>query len=189
MITPASHVATTSATAPARAAVLTPATRRDRATIGACLAPIHARWLAEVRGNLLPACDPRAGFWPRWGAVRYLADRFDRDYGLEGELLDGVIGEVEPRMAGRLTDGRKTLETLRHDLDWIGRRRGTGLATAAIAGAFLQALRRWCAELEQALWSLPLEDATPQTGALLAQLGRISRARDGGLRQPRRVPA
>jgi hypothetical protein len=131
-----------------------------------------------VSRNLLPACDARAGFWPRWAAVRYLADRFDRDFGLEGELLDGLIGEVEPQAAQRLTEGRQALEILRHDLDWVGRRRGTGIPTAAIAGAFLQTLRRWCVELEQALSSLPLGETTPQTDALLAELDRISRVRD-----------
>lgn len=148
------------------------------ATLGSRLAPIHALWFAEVSRHILPACDPRAGFWPRWGAVRYLADRFDRDYGLEGELLDGVLGEVEPRMAKRLTDGRHALEILRRDLDWIGRRRGTGVATAAIAGAFLQTLRRWCDDLERGLAPLRLEEATPPTAALLVELERISSVRD-----------
>ena len=150
---------------------------RGAATVGSHLAPIHARWLTEVWRNLLPACSPPAGFWPRWGAVRYLADRFDRDFGLEGELLDGLIGEVEPGAAQRLTEGRQALELLRRDLDWIGRRRGTGIPTAAIAGAFLQTLRRWCVELERAMSSLPLEEATPQTAALLAELDRISSVR------------
>ena len=156
----------------------TPAPGRGAAaTVGSQLVPIHARWLAEVQRNVLPACDPRAGFWPRWGAVRYLADRFDRDFGLEGELLDGVVGEVGPRAVQRPIEHRRVLEILRHDLDWTGRRRGTGIPTAAIAGAFLQALRRWCVELERALSSLPLEEATPQTAALLAELDRIATVR------------
>jgi hypothetical protein len=107
--------------------------------------------------------------------VRYLADRFDRDYELEVELLDAVIGEVEPRAAQRLREGRRALEVLRRDLDWVGRRRGTGIATAAIAGAFLQTLRRWCTELERALSSLPLEEA-PHAAAPLARLDRWSGA-------------
>jgi len=145
------------------------------ATVGSCLAPIHARWLSEVAHDVLPVCDPRSGFWFRWGAVRYLADRFDRDYELEVELLDAVIGEVEPRAAQRLREGRRALEVLRRDLDWVGRRRGTGIATAAIAGAFLQTLRRWCTELERALSSLPLEEA-PHAAAPLARLDRWSGA-------------
>ena len=150
---------------------------RGTASVGRHLAAIHVRWLAEVTGNLLPACDPRAGFWPRWGAVRYLADRFDRDFALEGELLDRLIGDVEPRAAARLTEGRQALEILRRDLDWIGRRRGTSIPTAAIAGALLQTLRHWCVELERALASLPLDEAAPETAALLAQLDRISQVR------------
>ena len=150
---------------------------RGVATVGRHLASIHARWLAEVSRNLLPACSPRAGFWPRWTAVRYLADRFDRDYGLEGELLDGLLDEVEPRAAERLTDGRRALEILRQDLDWIGRRRGTGIPTAAVAGAFLQTLRRWCADLERALWSLQVEEVRPQTAELLARLELIAEVR------------
>ena len=144
------------------------------ATVGRHLASIHARWLAEVSRNLLPACHPRAGFWPRWTAVRYLADRFDRVYGLEGQLLDGLLDEVEPQAARRLTHGRQALEILRRDLDWIGRRRGTGLPTAAVAGAFLQTLRHWCAELEGALWSHRVEEVRPQTAELLARLELIA---------------
>ena len=168
------------ATAPRRPTTSTTATA---ATVGSYLVAIHARWFAEVSRNVLPACQPRGGFWPRWGVVRYRADRFDRDFGLEGELLDGLIGEIELRAAQRLTEGRQALEILRRDLDWIGRRRGTGIATAAIAGAFLHTLRRWCIELERALSALPLEAATPQTAALLAQLDRIARLRGArGLR-------
>ncbi len=152
----------------------TAALRPTDATVGRHLASIHARWLAEVSRNLLPACDPRAGFWPRWTAVRYLTDRFDRDYGLERELLDGLLDEVEPQAAQRLTEGRQALEILRHELDCIGRRRGTGLPTAAIAGAFLQTLRRWCAELERALWSQRLEEGPPPTAELLARLELIA---------------
>ena len=158
--------------------------------MGRHLASIHAPWLAEVSRNLLPACHPRAGFWPRWTAVRYLADRFYRDYGLEGQLLDGLLEEVEPQAAQRLTDGRQALEILRRDLDWIGRRRGTGIPTAAIAGALLQILRRWCAELERALWSLRLEEVRPQTAELLDRLEVIAGGRGRqGLRRPRRARA
>jgi hypothetical protein len=165
---------TTGDAAPARALA---AGGSCAATVGSYLAPIHARWLAEVSRNVLPACQPRGGFWPRWGAVRYLADRFDREYGLEGELLDGLIDEIEPRAVRRLTEGRQALEILRRDLDWIGRRRGTGIATAAIAGVFLQTLRRWCIELERALWALPLKEAPRHTAALLARLDRIAAVR------------
>jgi hypothetical protein len=159
-------------------AVLTPTStaapangRGSAATVGSCLATIHSQWLSEVSYTVLPACDPRSGFWFRWGAVRYLADRFDRDYALEVELLDAVIGQVEPQAAQRLREGRRALEILRRDMDWVGRRRGTGFATAAIAGAFLQTLRSWCAELERALSSLPLEEA-PYAAAPLARLDR-----------------
>jgi hypothetical protein len=161
---------------PMTTAALRPTTA-DAATVGGRLASIHARWLVEVSRNLLPACDPRAGFWPRWTAVRYLADRFDRDFGLEGELLDGLLDGIEFRAAERLTDDRRALEILRQDLDWIGRRRGTGLPTAAVAGAFLQTLRHWCAELERALWSLRLEEVRPPTAELLAQLEVIAGVR------------
>jgi len=109
-------------------------------SLGALLAAVHAGWLDEVRRNVLPACASRAGFWPRWAAVRYLADQFEHDYRLESELVDAVIGSLDVRIAGRLVDQREAVETLWNDLDRVGRRRGTGLATAAIAGAFLLAL-------------------------------------------------
>lgn len=160
---------------------------RPVAGIGATLVPIHAAWLDEVRLHLLPACDPCAGFWPRWTAVRYLADRFAHDFGTEAELLDVLIGEVEPRAARRLTEDRQALETLRHALDWIGRRRGTGIAAAAIAGTLLQTLRRWCAELELALWSRPPEGDPPRAAALLARLARAGGVRADSGAQARRA--
>jgi hypothetical protein len=139
-------------------------------TLGALLAPVHARWLEQVRRNVLPACSSRAGFWPRWGAVRYLADQFAQDYRLEAELLEAVIGSLDVRVAGRLVSDREALETLRGDLDRIGRRRGTGTTTAAIAGAFLLTLTRWCTDLERALSSIPLEELPPRAAALAERL-------------------
>jgi hypothetical protein len=141
--------------------------------VGALLAPVHARWLDEVRRNVMPACHPRAVFWSRWSAVRYLADRFARDFALEGELLDAVIGGLDPGVAARLVKGREILEELWRDLDRIGRRRGTGAATAAMAGAFLLTLARWCTELEAALSTVHLDDLTPQAAALVHRMRQV----------------
>lgn len=139
-------------------------------TLGASLAPVHARWLEEVRRNVAPATHPEAGFWPRWAAIRYLADRFAFDFGLEGELLDGVIGWLDAEVASRLVNDREALQTLWGDLDRMGRRRGTGVATAAIAGSFLQTLGRWFAGLEQAVAAVPVGELPPDAATLLARL-------------------
>jgi hypothetical protein len=157
---------------PAALCAVAPGAEAATDNLGALLAPVHARWLDQVRRNVLPACSSRAGFWPRWGAVRYLADQFGQDYRLEAELVEAVIGTLDVRVAGRLVSDREALETLWNDLDRIGRRRGTGTTTAAIAGAFLLTLTRWCGELERALSSIPLEELPPQAAALAERLRR-----------------
>ena len=139
-------------------------------TLGASLAPVHARWLDEVRRSVAPATHPETGFWPRWAAIRYLSDRFAFDFGLEGELLDAVIGWLDPEVASRLVNDREALQTLWGDLDRMGRRRGTGIATAAIAGSFLQTLGRWFAGLEQAAAAVPMGELPPDAATLLARL-------------------
>jgi hypothetical protein len=160
-------------------------------TLGAVLRPIHARWMGEVHRNVLPACDARAGFWPRWSAVRYLADQFEHDYHLEGELLDAVVGSLDVRTASRLVDDRDALEMLRRELDRTGRRRGSGLATAALAGALLQALARWCTDLEEALSSVKVGELTPYADEVLQRVRRLHGSGAGlaQARTPRLEPA
>ena len=90
-------------------------------TLAAELTAFNGRWLDEVRRHLSPACDPHAGFWDRWAAVRYLADHFEEPYRRAGDLLDALLDHLDPRTAGRLVDDWQAIDHLRVDFNQIGR--------------------------------------------------------------------
>ncbi len=135
-------------------------------TLAAELTALNGRWLDEVRQHLSPACDPHAGFWDRWAAVRYLADQFEEPYRRTGDLLEALLDHLDQRTAGRLVDDRQAIDHLRADFNEIGRERGTAIAAAAIACSLLATLQRWCSALEDAVRTVGRENPTRVRDAL-----------------------
>lgn len=142
----------------------------DTPSLAAELTAFNDRWLDEVRLHLGPACDPHAGFWDRWAAVRYLTDQFEEPYRLTGDLLDALLGHLDPQTAGRLMDDRQAIDHLRADFDQIGRERGTAIAAAAIACSLLATLQRCCKGLEEAVRTFGPEEAPTRVRDALARL-------------------
>jgi len=136
-------------------------------TIDSVLAPIHDRWLTEIRRFVGPATAPGAGFWDRWTATRYFADQFRDHFRLERALLASLAGLMRPTDAERLTTQAGELERLLFDLDRVGRRRGTGPAVAEEARRLMDEIALWCAELELAAASLRLDALSIQAARAL----------------------
>jgi hypothetical protein len=139
-------------------------------TVGAVLAPIHDRWTDQVRSFVLPATDIHAGFWNRWGAARFLSDRFNSRFRLECALADELAALIGPEAATRLSAVRAKVESALAELMAVGRRRGVGGVTAGLAGRFLEDLGRWWVELEIATAQVDCANLPPGAGRLLGRL-------------------
>jgi hypothetical protein len=129
----------------------------DTTTATAELAAFNGRWLEDVRQHLSPACAPHSDFWDRRAAMQYLAGPFAETYRRSGELLDALLGCLDPPTAGRLVDDRAALDDLRADFEDIGRERGNAVAAAAIGCSLLATLQRWCRQMENAVLAVGSE--------------------------------
>ena len=134
------------------------------------LAAIHDQWIERIARVLAPATLPRAGFWERWAAVRFLNDQFAARFRLECEFIESLGDRLAPTIRGRLTTARKALEHTRTELTSAGRRRGTGAEVAGLARTFLDQARRWCAALELATATLESDELPERSRTLLARL-------------------
>lgn len=146
-------------------------------TVDSVLAPIHDRWLKEVRRFIEPAASAGAGFWDRWTTVRYLADQFRDHFRLERALLASLEGALQPEDTERLTTQADELERLLSELDTAGRRRGTAATVAVEARRLMEALAVWCAELELATTGVPRDILSINATHLLDHL-KVSGAVD-----------
>lgn len=138
--------------------------------LGSVLRPVHARWMSRTRGALEPVLSPKASFWDRWTAVRYLSDPFDVHYRHEVALLGSLIARLPESAGARLTTLTQTLEAARAQLDQVGRRRGVARTAAVVAREFLDLFGLWCAEVETAFADVPCEGLPARSAELLLPL-------------------
>jgi hypothetical protein len=139
---------------------------RQTETVDQTLRAAHEIWLRETDELLTPLLAPRADFWKRWTAVRYLADQFLRQYSREWALLGTMRPFIGAHLADELQQDGEQIAELQRLLDQAGRRRGTGLLAADLAGSLLEALRSWCADLEAAASEIS-RDQLPKNGRQL----------------------
>lgn len=152
-------------------ATLTPQVERaDTPAVTTTLSLVHDQWMERIARLLAPAMSPRATFWERWGAVRFLSDQFEDRFRLEAELAENLGELLTPSVRVRLRGARVALERSRGDLMAVGRRRGTGAQVALLARRFLDQARRWCATLELATAGLDAGDLPVESRTLLARL-------------------
>jgi hypothetical protein len=154
-----------------------PETASGNGTLEAFLAPIHDRWIERLAHVLAPAMVPRASFWERWGATRFLTDQFESQFALQCELAESLAGVMDPTARARLDAGRHDIDVLRRRLVAAGRRRGTAGPVAMLARQLIEQTRLWCAELETASSRITL-DAVPEDSREL--LGRLRDASELG---------
>jgi hypothetical protein len=152
-----------------------PIEARRSDTLEALLAPIHDRWIEQVGRVLAPAIVPRANFWERWGAVRYLIDQFEDRFRLECALVDSLAAGLSRTAIVRLGIIRARLERTRTNLIALGRRRGTAFVVSAFAQEIFEQAKLWCAELEFATKDLGLEDLSSSSQDMLDHLKTVAR--------------
>ena len=139
-------------------------------TLGAMLAQVHEPWAAQVRLVLGPATDPKARFWTRWGAARFLGDQFGRRFRAECALVDELDGLIPSRAAARLDAARAEIDRAAAALRNVGRQRGVAEVMAGLTLPFVDALGQWWAELESATASLDQSDLPPNARRRLTRL-------------------
>jgi hypothetical protein len=139
-----------------------PQIQRDR-VLAPVLRAAHEIWVRETSRFLLPIIVREAPFWDRWTAVRYMADQFQGQYRRERALLDELRPFLPPDIGERLTLDGERIGRLQHQLDRVGRRRGTARAVSAISRELLQLLRSWCTDVEEAAGQIP-RDVLPDEG-------------------------
>lgn len=142
----------------------------DARSVNATLSLVHDQWMERIARLLAPPASPRATFWERWGAVRFLSDQFEDRFRLECDLAESLAGQLSPSVRVRLHGARAAVERSRSDLMAAGRRRGTAAQVALLCRRFLDQARRWCATLELATAGLAIGDLPPESRTMLARL-------------------
>lgn len=142
--------------------------------LDAVLPQIHHRWLGTVERILAPAIAPGAGFWDRWGAVRFLTDQFESFYRIEATLIESLAASLPPSDLARLRQDLGEVERARAGLVGVGRRRGTGPEVSRQATALLTLTRRWSSALEDAARRLGPAELPPGSKKLLEELASLA---------------
>ncbi|HUF36830.1 MAG TPA: hypothetical protein VMN37_12820 [Gemmatimonadales bacterium] len=152
-------------------ATLTPLFERvDTQSVTTTLSLVHDQWMERTARLLAPATQPRANFWERWGAVRFLCDQFAARFRLERELAESLAPRLTPSSRARLAAAAAAVERTRGEFMAVGRRRGTAAEVALLARRLLDHTRRWCAALEIATAGTLAEDLSEESRTLLGQL-------------------
>ncbi len=128
---------------------------------GALLPSIHDRWCESVFKVLKPLMSPRAEFWDRWRAVRFLTDQFIRFYRLESALLECEPGPLAQSDSARLRQELGSLELSRSRLVGLCRRRGTAVEASRRAWELLVQVRRCSGHIEDATRYMGKKDLPP----------------------------
>ena len=147
-----------------------PASRQIVATVAATLRPIHSRWMTETMRGLAAALSPDADFWSGWSAVRYLNDRFDRQYRCQRTLVAAIMPVLPPADARVLCATTDALEEVRYDLDRVGRWRNMTAVTGGLTYRFLKLLNAWVVEIQRVTQDLTDAELSPEGRRALTQL-------------------
>jgi hypothetical protein len=139
--------------------------------LAGALRPLHDRWVADACSQVDPLLrTPRADWWERWTAIRYLADQFDARFRQECKLLAAITDLLDRSVAERLEAERDALDRIRGEVDLLGRRHRTAGPVAALAAELLERLAVWCAGIEAATDALDVDELDERALAALADL-------------------
>jgi hypothetical protein len=141
-------------------------------TLAPTLRAVHEIWLREADRFLVPVATQEAPFWTRWTTVRYLSDQFLAQYRRECALLVELHSFLPLDVAERLTLDGERIARLLAELDRVGRRRCSGHTVSVVTQTLLHLLRAWCADVEVAAGSIPLDLLTPEGRESLLELER-----------------
>jgi hypothetical protein len=130
------------------------------------LRPMVAHWHQHMRCEfdrvLLAACEPGAGVWARWGAVRLLDTELRPILRVERDLVDAALDAVTRADAEQLWTLGELLEAFGDRLCELGRSGQRAGDFAHTAEKYRLALEYWCRAVEGSVGRLERE-AVPET--------------------------
>lgn len=138
------------------------------------LAELHAHLREELDGVLPTACDPDAGIWARWAAVKVFEDELRPGLQAERELVDAVGSRLSRAQAEHLWVTGELLAALELRLGELGRMPRTCPEFISSAAGYRRAFDYWCRDVEAFVGPLPTA-AVP--AELLARLELLQEAR------------
>jgi hypothetical protein len=147
-----------------------PASRQVVPSVAATLRPIHSRWMTETMRGVAAALSPDANFWSGWSAVRYLNDRFERQYRWQRVLVTAIMPLLSPADARVLRATTDALEEVRYDLDHVGRWRNMTAVTGGLTYRFLKFLNAWFEQIQRVTQGLTDAELSPEGRRALVQL-------------------
>jgi hypothetical protein len=122
--------------------------------LSATLTRAHGNLRRELDGALLAACEPQAGVWDRWGAVRLIDAEIRPGLRAERDLVDAVIGAVPPANAEHLWTLGELLEALGDRLCELGRMGQRAVEFTRTAEKYRLAFEYWCRAVERSVGPL-----------------------------------
>ncbi len=122
--------------------------------LSATLTRAHGNLRRELEGALLVACEPQAGVWDRWGAVRLIDTEIRPGLRAERDLVDTVIGVVPRADAEHLWTLGELLEALGDRLCELGRTGQRALEFTRTSEKYRLAFEYWCRAVEDSVGPL-----------------------------------
>ena len=147
---------------------------RPETRLGPMLESLHAQLREELDGVLHTACDPDAGIWQRWAAVRVVESDLHPCLQAERELVQAVHDQLAPGPAEHLWATGELLHALGLRLAELGRVPQTGGEFITTAAKFRLAYDYWCRNVEAYVGRL---SSTTVPGEVLARLQQLEQER------------
>ena len=138
------------------------------------LTGLHAHLCEQLEGVLPAACDPDAGIWTRWAAVRLLEEEVRPCLQVERELVEAVGSRLGRASAEHLWTTGELLHALEFRLAELGRLPRTCPEFTSTAAKYRRAFDYWCRDVEAFVGALPSAAVPPE---LLARFELLEQGR------------
>lgn len=143
---------------------------RDETRLAPTLHSLHARLRAELEGVLDTACDPDAGLWDRWAAVRLIEQELRPCLEAERDLVQAVSDRLTRGAAEHLWTTGELLHVLGLRLAELGRVPRSCPEFASTAAKYRVAFDYWCRNVETFIGALPRAAVAEELVARIARL-------------------
>ena len=138
------------------------------------LTGLHAHLREQLEGVLPTACDPDAGIWTRWAAIKVLEDELRPWLQAERELVEAVGSRLGRASAEHLWVTGELLHALELRIADLGRMPRTCPEFVSAAARYRRAFDYWCRDVEAFVGALSIAAVPPE---LLARFQLLEQGR------------